>query len=358
MKDILRLCRCHCTRPDNYTRCFMLALFLNILFHTSFAQSSSRLFASTEPIIIESSTSMKASKKAAHDSLYAAKSVRFSEDGTTWHTLDIARKARGNFRLEHCYFPPLKVKLKSKNVKGTVFEGNKNLKLVTPCLRTPDMNELILKEYLIYKMYQEISSIYLNVRLVNIKLMDTTRRKPKQYDLLGFLVEDNDLVALRAGGTIRKGLKLHPRVLEDYATVRHDFFQYMIGNSDWSTVNDHNENTILVAPARYYPLPYDFDMAGLVNASYANENAPVLGTGDIRERVYRGFCRPADLMDSIRREYLDKEKAVYSIVDQYRSQLGAYNTGDMKAYLKQFFDILRDDQAFQRKIIGSCRTNK
>jgi hypothetical protein len=220
------------------------------------------------------------------------------------------------------------------------------------------MNQYILREYLCYKFYQLVSPIHFNVRLIDINLTDTTTKKPKVYELSGFLVEDNELVAARAGGTIRKGIKLHPRVLQNEAAVRHDLFQYMIGNADWSTVNDHNANIIFVEPRTYYPLPYDFDMAGMVNASYARANAPNLGTGDIRERVYRGFCRPEPIMDSVRKEFLGQRTAMEELIHQYSSELGPTHTNDMLNYLDSFFMILESDSLFREKILGTCRTKE
>ena len=42
---------------------------------------------------------------------------------------------------------------------------------------------------------------------------------------------------------------------------------------------------------RIVPVPYDFDWSGVVNARYAKP-APEIGTRSVRERVYRGVCRP------------------------------------------------------------------
>lgn len=322
------------------------------------AQNVTPLFTSSKPIAFEAKSSVKATKKAATDSTYSNATVRYQDESGAWHDLTVGRKGRGNFRMETCYFPPLKIKLKKKETENTIFEGNKNLKLVTPCMREPNMNQYILREYLCYKFYQLVSPIHLNVRLIKVNLTDTTTKKPKVYKLTGFLVEDNDLVAARAGGTIRKGIKLHPRVLQNEAAVRHDLFQYMIGNADWSTVNDHNANIIFVEPRTYYPLPYDFDMAGMVNASYARANAPNLGTGDIRERVYRGFCRPEPIMDSIRKEFLGQRAAMEELIRQYSSELGPTHTKDMLDYLDSFFTILESDSLFREKILGTCRTKE
>jgi len=96
-------------------------------------------------------------------------------------------------------------------------------------------------------------------------------------------------------------------------------------------------------------------MSGFVNASYARENAPTLGTGDIRERVYRGFCRPEKIMDSVRREFLVLEPAFLSTIDRYAAQFKEYDVKDMHVYLGEFFEILKDPSRFKAKIVQGCR---
>ncbi len=47
----------------------------------------------------------------------------------------IEARARGHFRKNpaNCNFPPLKLKFKKKTVTGTVFEGLKDIKMITHC---------------------------------------------------------------------------------------------------------------------------------------------------------------------------------------------------------------------------------
>ena len=44
------------------------------------------------------------------------------------------------------------------------------------------------------------------------------------------------------------------------ASVRNAMFQYMIGNTDFSTAYQHN-NKLLYIDKLIIPLPYDFDMS-------------------------------------------------------------------------------------------------
>jgi hypothetical protein len=98
-------------------------------------------------------------------------------------------------------------------------------------------------------------------------------------------------------------------------------------------------------------------MSGFVNASYAQANPPNLGTSDVRERVYRGFCKSKSAMEEIRKEYLDKEKTLIAIIDQHDKSFSNFEMNDMKDYLIGFFDILKDNRAFEASILGGCRTH-
>jgi hypothetical protein len=328
---------------------------LGVLLHfTLVSAQDTPLFKSQEPLNVRATGSIKSIKKNTNDSTFNTGKFEF-ENGGTWTTVQVESRGRGNWRLRNCHFPPLKINFRKKNVAGTVFEGNKSLKVVLPCLNTSDKNTLIRKEYLVYRLYSLLSPYYFNTRLATLHLTEISRKKPREYDLVTFFVEDNSLVARRMNAKVTKKKGIPPVLFEATQSVRNDFFQYMIGNADFSSVYQHNSNT-LIAGNKYIPLSYDFDMSGLVNAGYAKANAPKLGTGDPRERVYRGFCRPQDIMEGIRKEYLEKEAGVHAIIDSQAENLPAYEVKDMHSYVDEFYVILKNDAAFQSAIVGQCRT--
>jgi hypothetical protein len=312
------------------------------------------LFKTHDPLNIRATGSIKSIKKNSNDSTFSAGKFEFEHDGT-WTTVQVESRVRGNWRLRNCTFPPLKIEFKKKEVKGTVFEGNKSLKVVFPCLNTSDKNTLVRKEYLCYRMYEVVSPYYFNARLANLQLTEVSRKKPRTYELLTFFVEDNSMVAKRSNAKVIKKKGIHPSVFDEAQSVRNDFFQYMIGNADWSMVYQHNSNTLFV-DTKYIPLSYDFDMSGFVDAAYAHKNAPVLGTGDPTERVYRGFCKSPAIMQQIRQEYLAKEKDVYAAIDAEASFFTEYEVKVMHGYIGGFFDILRSDEKFKSAMIDQCRT--
>ncbi len=333
--------------------CILSIVFI-FIFTASLAQDIP-LFQTREPVHLRVTGSIKSIKKKSNDSTFVTGKFLYEQTPDQWTTIPVKARVRGNFRLKNCYFPPLKLKFGKKEVASTLFAGNKALKLVLPCRTSADKNNLIRKEYLCYQFYQVVSAYFFRTRLANLELTENSRSKVRKYDLLTFFVEDNSMVASRSGGKVIETKGISPALFDEKQSIRNDFFQYMIGNADWSAVFQHNSNTLMVG-GKYVPLSYDFDMSGFVNAGYAQQNAPTLGTGDVRERVYRGFCKSKTAMEEIRKEFLDKESSLYAIIDQEASDFKKYELSDMKSYLKEFFDILKDDDKFHESILDQCRT--
>jgi hypothetical protein len=313
------------------------------------------LFQQQDVLNVRVTGSVKSIKKNTNDSTFITSSLQYAAGEDKWITVPLKARVRGNFRLRNCFFPPLKLKFEKKDVAATIFEGNKALKLVLPCKTTADNNGLIRREYLCYQFYELLSPFYFKTRLARLSLTEVSRSKPRTYDLLVFFVEDNALVAKRAGGDVVQNKSISPAAFDEKQSVRNDFFQYMIGNADWSSVHQHNSNTLYVKP-KFIPLSYDFDMAGFVNAGYARDSPPTLGTGDVRERVYRGFCKSKSMMEEVRAEYLEKQESVRALIDAQAASFSGYELDDMHHYLDQFFDILKSDNRFKEAMVDMCRT--
>jgi hypothetical protein len=193
--------------------------------------------------------------------------------------------------------------------------------------------------------------------LANITFNDLNSKKITGVQFMGFFIEDDDVVAKRNGGKVVEGLNLHPKALQDSNSVRHDMFQYMVANTDWSTTFLHNAKLIQLDDSKkYIPLTYDFDMAGFVNAPYAVPNE-TLGIASVRDRLYRGFCRPEEVMQAIRKEYIDKEKDIMGVIKRYESSFEPKEFNNIMKYMDEFFATFKSDAKFKAQIIDKCRTN-
>src|SRR6188472_4420980 len=69
-------------------------------------------------------------------------------------------------------------------------------------------------------------------------------------------------------------------------------FEYMIGNTDFSIMEQHNVRLVQTQAGQRFAVPYDFDYSGLADASYATPSK-ALPITSVRDRLFRGPCRTA-----------------------------------------------------------------
>ena len=313
-----------------------------------------KLFLDEKPLELKLAISVKGVKAITNDTIYTPAMMHF-KSGDNWDSISVSVRARGNFRRKECSYPPLKIKIKKNDAKGTVFEGNKSLKLVLPCKQAKD-DALIMKEYIAYQMYEPITKYTFNTKLLSIEFTDQSGKKSKSSTITGFFIEDDDLVADRYDGKIVENLKLHPKLLEEKNSIRHDLFQYMISNTDWSTTFLHNAKVMQLKESKeYIPLAYDFDMAGFVDAPYAVVNES-LSIASVRERLFRGFCRSEDSFQSVRSELIANEDAIKGALMRYQNNIDAREFSGMVKYIDDFFDTMKNDKKFKTEIVDKCRT--
>jgi len=311
------------------------------------------VFLESDILPLKLSYSIKDIKKETNDSTYIDSKLGYQLNDSSWQFLPVKLRARGNNRLKNCYFPPLKVKLKKADAKHTIFKGHSSLKLVLPCLLESDKNDNILKEYLAYKLFEIISPYHFKTRLLDMQIEDVKGDKSKMYDLKGILIEDDKEVAKRFDGKIYER-DMHPLNQEPIASIRNAFFQFMIGNTDFSTAYQHNMKVFYINNTMV-PIPYDFDMAGLVNTSYA---ASSIAVSSVTDRVYRGFVRDKQLFEQVRREFIDNKDKLISVIDEnsiYFEHPEEFETA--KNYILSFFDILVNNKKFKNEILEQARTN-
>ena len=211
--------------------------------------------------------------------------------------------ARGNSRLRLCRFPPLRLNFAKKAVGGTVFEGQDRLKLVTHCNdRRRDAGN-VLEEYLGYRLFNLVSDLSYRVRLARITYVDTTRGTEAAQTRWGFMIESDEELSGRTGiGKAELAGIPYSRVDHQQAALVY-VFQYLIGNTDWSLAtaltDEHCCHNIEVfeSAGRLLAVPYDFDLSGLVDASYA-EPDPSLPIRNVRVRAYRGYCESREVLET------------------------------------------------------------
>lgn len=328
--------------------------------NTTSSKKVSALFNAKSILPIDLNFSINDIKKETNDSTYIASVISYLEQDGAKETLDVQLRVRGNFRLNNCYFPPLKMKIEKDVRKGTLFEENKKIKIVLPCKMQKNGNDYIVKEFMAYQLYEIISPYHFKTRRVDITLKDDTEKNPKTYNLKGIFIEDDEIVAKRHDGKVLER-SIHALNQDDLTSVQNAFFQYMIGNTDFSTAIQHNEK-LLYVNNMIVPLPYDFDMSGLVNASYSvvsEINGESLPISSVLERYYRGFKRNPEILEQVRNEFIANEDELMQIVNALQSDFEYPKEFERtREYIFKFFDIIKNDKKYQSKIIRNLQTNE
>ena len=291
------------------------------------------------------------------------RSVEEEEDGTLSYvgpdgvevSVPVKVRARGNFRRDrrNCNFPPLRLNFAGRQVRGTVFEGQDKLKLVTPCHDSRDQfQQYILQEYLVYRAYQLLTPVSFRVRLLHITYEDPDGG----YDTrtrTAFLIESDEDMTARNRATVLDWAQLHPGLMEPETAAVVDLFQFMIGNTDFSTAYFHNVVPARSDEGRYLVVPYDFDWAGVINARYAvpDQRLPIRS---VQQRIFRGFCRPAVDQEALKQRFNDQREALNTLYEGMEE----LTDGERKRaldYYRQFFDILNDPRRYEREVLRECQ---
>lgn len=342
------------------------------------------LFQSQSPLPLQLSYTNKQIKKETNKKEGVHTNLIYKQENR-WDSVPVSLRGRGNFRRNTCYFTPLKIYFKRGGTQNTPFEDHKNVKIVLPCLLEDRSNDDVLKEFLAYKLYELLSPIHFKTRLAILDYADTrgekdelhplalflngpnndpykgeeawAARKPKNHTLLTIIIEDDKVVAKRHDAKVLKRF-VHPLNQDQNLSTTNAFFQFMIGNTDFSTAYSHNQKLIF-KEGKSYPVPYDFDMSGLVNASYAVvskiNNSP-LDINEVTQRQYRGFKRDIKYFEDVRKRYLSKEVDILQLMDGHKSlfkESKSYETA--RNYISDFFAILKNDDRFQEEIVAIAR---
>jgi len=88
--------------------------------------------------------------------------------------------------------------------------------------------------------------------------------------------------------------------------------------------------------ARPYPVPYDFDYAGFVNAPYAVP-AEGLDLTNVTERYYMGFARSIEEIQAIMDVFNEKKETIYLTINKF-TRLSDKIKKEITRYLDQFYD--------------------
>jgi hypothetical protein len=297
---------------------------------------------------------ISAYKKAKSDTTYLNAILTYFNNEKDSVSKRIKVKARGNIRrTEICDFPPLMLNFKLKDQVGTEFAGINKLKVVPYC--NVGFEQYILKEFLIYKLYNIVTDFSYRVRLFRISYINSAKEKQPvtQY---GFALEPLKLLEKRTNSVEITYSGVTQRIVKQEMLDRMAIFNYMIGNTDWSVPARHN--IVLLASKEAAPpnnnliIPFDFDYAGLVGAAYAVpfETLPIKR---VQERLYVAVCRTEDEFRNTLNEFLEKKDQFYKVINDF-PYLNAKSKKTMIGYLDQFFNGIEKKDFILKKILSDC----
>lgn len=277
--------------------------------------------------------------------------------------IDVEIRTRGRFRLQRniCEFPPLRLDFPKDDVGGTVFAGQDKLKLVTHCDDDRrEYEQYVLLEYLAYRIYNLLTPFSFRVRQLRVTYLDAESRRDVMARY-GFLIEDEDMLAARLGYQSLSIPQILPGQVDQRQIAIFELFQYLIGNTDWSAFRAapdedeccHNTKLIGFSWGPVYPVPYDFDWSGLVNARYARPD-PRVGVRSVRQRRFWGVCRPQEELEAVVPLFNERRDAIDALV---RGQEGLTEdrVEETIEYLDEFYEVINDPQRFEREVVRRCR---
>lgn len=296
------------------------------------------------------------------DEEYLPARLSWLEPGGEQMTVDIGIRTRGNYRRQKdtCWVPPLRINFKKSDVEDTLFHKQDAVKLVTHCRdRSSKYEQLLLKEYLIYRMLNVLTDNSYRVRLLKVRYTDTEDDDDDRV-AFGVFIEHSKRFAKRTGLDELEVQSTRFTKLEPAYTAITSVFHYMIGNTDYSPVAGpkddeccHNADLFAAADGQVYPVPYDFDMSGMVDAPYATPN-PKFKLRSVRQRLYRGHCLHNAFLPDTVQAFQDKRESLYALVSN-EPALSNRTAKSMQKYLDSFYDDISDRKRLDREIIRACR---
>ena len=278
-------------------------------------------------------------------------------------TLEVDLQPRGQSRRdrENCTFPPLWVHFKKKAVKDTLFDKQNKVKMVTYCRSPKSFQDYIVKEYLVYRIFNVLSDASFRVRLLEVEFQET-ESNAKPLVRYGFFIEHKKRLAKRIDLKVQEPAERIPSdTLDPTQAAIAELFQYMVSNTDFSFIappeNDTCcHNAVLFGeddadPLKYLPIPYDFDRTGLVDPPNGLPAAE-LGQRSFRDRVYRGFCRSPEHLESAIAQTVERRAEIEQLIRDEETLSKRAKDRALK-YLESYYLVVSDPRRMEREL--KCR---
>jgi hypothetical protein len=129
-------------------------------------------------------------------------------------------------------------------------------------------------------------------------------------------------------------------------------FSFLAGSTDYSIFTLHNALLIQGQDKKLRTVVYDFDLTGLVNPPYAVPSRS-FHLASVKDRLYRGPCRPAEQLEPLLATYRSSKDAVLKLYAE-QSELDKSSREEMKEYVDDFFKIINDKGRTKGWLVDTC----
>jgi hypothetical protein len=326
--------------------------------HVASAQSSptatpSPVFGSDTPLDLTIRTDLRAllrdrgENRREHDGI-----VRFARADGSLDSAAVQLRTRGIFRRRPsvCSFPPLRLTIRPRAARGTPFEGERRIKLVTHCRGSDQYEQYVLQEYLIYRAYALLTDVSLRTRLARVTYGDAAG-KDKPVTRYAIFIEDDRRLAERHDMRVVADTGTSVARLDPLHTVFVAVFQYFIGNTDWSVRALHNIVLLADSLGRVLMVPYDFDWAGVIGTRYARPDTS-LPIKTVQERLYAGYCGAPEDFEQIFARFRKARPAIEALYDLEPLERGHRERA--RRYYGEFFRLIDDPRRLRNEMLGRC----
>ena len=322
------------------------------------SKSPDPLFQIDAPLYVKITAPLTTLVKERPTEEYLPGVFQYTESDGTEVNLDLEIRTRGHFRNENCDFPPLGLRFNKSQTEGTLFDKQKKLKLVVHCKKSELYQQLVFKEYLIYRIFNVITDLSFRVRLLRVTYVDYEQGRDEQIRY-AYLIEHKNRLGKRNGRKEVDIEKVGVRSIQPDQLNLTSIFEFMIANTDFSPLQGapgemccHNYVLFGNDVDPMVSVPYDFDQSGFVNAPYAapGQNFYIR---TVRTRLYRGRCLNNPNVPASLQHFRDNRDAIYEVVNTQK-ELHAETRKSIVRYIDKFYKLIDKPSNVERHIIDKC----
>lgn len=313
------------------------------------------LFAATDPIAFTLVADFRQAFRV-RDTLDAPETpatLRYADSAGREVAIPVRIAPRGHFRVQarNCSFPPLRVRFDRDRVKGTLFAGQRSLKLGTHCQGARDYEQIPIREHLIYRAYNLLTERSFRSRLARATYVDV-RDSLKPTVRWALWIESEHGLGRRNGATVSPMRGAMFADVDGLTMATVGLFEYLIGNTDFSLYALHNIRVMQAKDGDVYPVAYDFDFSGLADTRYATPD-PRLPIKTVKERLFRGPCATAEQLAPALERFRARRAAILALYDSMPPLDRGYARW-AKEYIGEFYATIDRPRDLKGAVEAAC----